>query len=130
VLTLFQRGDPVVVRRVQQRPLAELGVAIISVEEALTAWYARLRRARKRDQLPAVYQRLTETVRLLARLPILTFSEAARTRYEELRARYRRLGRNELRIAGIALEADAAVATRNVRDFGQLEGLRVDAWSE
>jgi tRNA(fMet)-specific endonuclease VapC len=129
VLTLFQRGDPVVVRRVQERPLAELGVAIISVEEELTGWYTRLRRARKRDQLAAVYQRLTDTVRFLARLPILTFSEPAIARYEDLRARHRRLGKNDLRIAAIALEADAAVATRNVRDFGQIEGLHVEDWS-
>jgi tRNA(fMet)-specific endonuclease VapC len=48
VLTLFQRGDPVVVRRVQEHALADLSVSIISVEEELTGWYTRLRRARIR----------------------------------------------------------------------------------
>ena len=33
VLTLFQRGDPVVVGRVQAVPLPQLAVAVISVEE-------------------------------------------------------------------------------------------------
>jgi hypothetical protein len=35
VLTLFQFGDPVVVRRVQAHPLPELAVTIISVEDGL-----------------------------------------------------------------------------------------------
>jgi len=130
VLTLFQHGDPVVVRRVGARPPEELAVTIISVEEELTGWYTRLRRARKRDQLAAVYQRLTSAVRFLAPLPILTFSERAIARFEQLRAPHRRLGANDLRIAAIVLEERAALATRNVRDFQQIKGLPVEDWSK
>lgn len=129
VLTLFQRGDPVVVRRVQALPLPQLAVAIISVEEELTGWYTRLRRARKRDQLAAIYQRLTSAVRFLARFQILTFSEPAIVRFEQLRATHRRLGKNDLRIAAIVLEEGAVLATRNVRDFKQIKGLLVEDWS-
>ena len=130
VLTLFQHGDPAVVRRVGARPPAELAVTIISVEEELTGWYSRLRRARKRDQLAAVYQRLTNAVGFLAPLPILTFSEPAIVRFEQLRAAHRRLGKNDLRIAAIVLEEGAAPATRNVRDFKQIKGLQVEDWSK
>jgi tRNA(fMet)-specific endonuclease VapC len=129
VLTLFQRGDPVVAGRVQARPAEELAVTIISVEEELTGWYTRLRRVRKRDLLAASYQRLTEAVRFLASRQILTFSEAAIERFEQLRKTYRRLGKNDLRIAAIALEEGALLATRNVRDFNQIEGLQVVDWS-
>jgi hypothetical protein len=34
MLTLFQRGDPVVVRRVEAVPLPQLAVTIVSVEES------------------------------------------------------------------------------------------------
>src|SRR5438105_526734 len=105
VLTLFQRGDPVVLRRVQAQPGEQLAITIISVEEELTGWYTRLRRTRKRDQLATVYQRFTDTVRFLAPKQILTFSEPAILRFEQLRAAHRRLGKNDLRIAAIALEA-------------------------
>src|SRR4051794_37900586 len=99
VLTLYQRGEPIVTTRVQSHPLPDLAVAVISVEEELSGWYARLRRARKRDQLAAVYQRLASAVRFLGRFHILTFSEPAIVRFEQLRATHRRLGKNDLRIA-------------------------------
>lgn len=129
VLTLFQRGDPVVVRNVEAHPLPQLAVTIISVEEQLTGWYTRLRRARKRDQLAAVYQRLTNAVRFFARIQILTFSESAIVRFEQLRVRHRRLGTNDLRIAAIVLEEGAVLSTRNVRDFKQIKGLQLEVWS-
>jgi tRNA(fMet)-specific endonuclease VapC len=129
VLTLFQRGDPVTVRRVEARPLSQLVITIISVEEQLTGWYTRLRRARKRDQLAAVYQRLTSAVRFLARFQILTFSEPAISRFEQLHATHRRLGSNDLRIAAIVLEEGAVLATRNARDFKHIKGLQWEDWS-
>jgi tRNA(fMet)-specific endonuclease VapC len=79
VLTLYQLGDPAVVRRVQSLPLSQLGVSVISIEEELTGWYTRLRRARKRDQLARVYQRLTDSVRFLARFQIVSFTEPPRS---------------------------------------------------
>jgi tRNA(fMet)-specific endonuclease VapC len=129
VLTLYQLGDPVVVRRAQAYPLSELGVSVISVEEELTGWYTQLRRARKRAQLARVYQKLTDSIRFLARFQILSFTEPAIVRYEELRAIHRRLGKNDLRIAAIVLEAGASLATRNLRDFRQIKGLRIEGWS-
>ena len=129
VLTLYQRGDPVVVNRVRALPLSELAVPIISVEEELTGWYTRLRRARKREDLAAVYQRLTSAVRFLAHFQILTFSEPAIVRFEQLRAAHRRVGKNDLRIAAIVLEAGAVLATRNMRDFKQVKGLLIEDWS-
>lgn len=129
VLTLFQRGDPGVVRRVQALPIREIAVCIISVEEELTGWYSRLRRARRRDELAEIYNRMTRAVRFLARLQILSFTEPAILRFEDLRKKHRRLGKNDLRIAAIALEEDAVLATRNIRDFNQVNGLRVDDWT-
>src|SRR5690349_18958500 len=91
VLTLFQRGDPVIVERVQAYPLPQLAVTVISVEEQLTGWYTRLRRARRRDQLAAVYEQLAMAVHFLARFQILTFPEPAIARFEEVRATHRRI---------------------------------------
>jgi tRNA(fMet)-specific endonuclease VapC len=129
VLTLYQLGDAGVVRRAQAHPLSQLAVSIISVEEELTGWYTQVRRARKRDQLARVYEKLTNSIRFLARFQILSFTEPAIIRYEVLRAAHRRLGKNDLRIAAIVLEAGACLATRNLRDFRQIKELQLQDWS-
>jgi len=52
----------------------------------------------------------------------------AATKYEELRRQHRRIGRDDLRIAAIALVQDAILVTQNVTDFAAIEGLRVENW--
>src|SRR5262249_6608070 len=100
----------------------------ITVEEELGGWYTRLRQARKREQLAQVYQRMTDSLRFLARVQLLSFSEPAIARYEDLRASHRRVGKNDLRIAAIVLEEDAVLATCNVRDFKPIKGLQIEDW--
>jgi tRNA(fMet)-specific endonuclease VapC len=107
-----------------------LAVCIITVEEELTGWYTRLRRVRRRDQLAQIYQRLTDAVRFLARFQVLSFTEPAIVRYEQLRAIHRRVGKNDLRIAATVLEQGATLATRNFRDFRGIQGLRIENWSK
>src|SRR5881628_2698290 len=51
IMTLYQYGHPRVAQHVLARPVAQLAIAVISVEEELTGWYTKLRRVRKRDQL-------------------------------------------------------------------------------
>src|SRR5207248_2342389 len=119
-----------VVQQVLAHPMTQLAIAIISVEEELTGWYTKLRQVRKRDQLARVYQRLSEAVPFFARFPILSFTEAAIVRYEDLRAAHRRVGKNDLRIAAIALEHGATVVTRNSHDFKQVAGLMIEDWSK
>jgi tRNA(fMet)-specific endonuclease VapC len=129
-MTLYQHGHPRIVQRVLAHPVSELAIAVISVEEELTGWYTKLRQARKRDELARVYQRLSVAVPFFARFQILSFTEPGIVRYEGLRAAHRRIGKNDLRIAAIALENAATVVTRNSRDFKQVRGLTIEDWSK
>ena len=61
ILTLYQMGHAEVVRNVLARPISELAVSAISVEEQLGGWYTRLRRAKKPDEIARVYQMLANT---------------------------------------------------------------------
>lgn len=130
ILTLFQRGDPNVVRNAQSRPPDQLAVTIISVEEQLSGWYTELRQAKKADHLALAYQRMTTAVRFLVRFYILTFGEPAIARYEGLRAAHRRLDKSDLRIAAIVLESGDTLVTRNAKDFRQIAGLHIEDWAK
>jgi tRNA(fMet)-specific endonuclease VapC len=124
ILTLYQTGHAAVVANARKHFGSPLTVSVISVEEQLSGWYTRLRRAKKPDELAAVYQRLTDTAQSLARFRILSFTVAAIRRYEALRAKYPKLSKNDLRIAAIVLEAGGVLVTRNARDFRQVSGSR------
>lgn len=130
ILTLYQRGNAKVIRNVQTCPQDLLAVTIISVEEQLSGWYTELRKAKRVDQLAQVYQRMTDAVRFFIRFNILTFAEPAIVRYQGLRATLRRLDKDDLRIAAIVLEGGDTLVTRNVRDFRQVPGLRIEDWSQ
>jgi tRNA(fMet)-specific endonuclease VapC len=129
ILTLFQRDDPNVVMNVNKHPLKEVGITIISVEEQLTGWYSEVRRAKKPDTLAKAYERLAINVQRLAGLKIVSFTEAAILRYEHLKTLKLQVAKMDLRIAAIALENNAVVVTRNLRDFQRVPNLTVEDWS-
>lgn len=130
ITTFYQYGHPRVAQQVLAHPVAQLAIAVISVEDELTGWYTKRRQVRKRDQLARVYQRLSEAVSFFARFQILSFTEPAIVRYESLRKAYRNVGKNDLRIAAITLEHGAVVVTRNAHDFNQVPRLSIEDWSK
>lgn len=129
MISLLQRGNPVVAAHVGTYDPSEVAATIISVEEQLSGWYTLLRRAKTAKELAPVYERMSETVRFFATLPLLTFTDVAASIYEQLCNQKRRTGRMDLRIAAIALAYGAAVVARNLNDFSGIEGLVVLDWS-
>jgi len=51
-------------------------------------------------------------------------------RYEDLRKSHRKHGKNDLRIAAIALENGGTLIPRNTIDFKEIPGLKIDDWSK
>jgi len=130
ILSLFEKGDPVVTARYATAPPTEVTVSVISVEEMLSGWYTLLRRAKRRDQTVLAYERLASSVEFLATFPVLRFTAAALDRFENLKKARLHVGGQDLRIAAIALEHGATVVTRNVRDFQFIPGLQIEDWSK
>ena len=128
-LSLFLHGEPTVCQRVSRVASDELAVAIITIEEVLTGWYAEVRRARRDDQLVRAYAALQQAVEFFRCVRILPFDQNAVRRCHELRRQHRRVGANDLRIAAIAREHLGIVVTRNAGDFGLIEGLATEDWS-
>ena len=129
-VSLYQHGHSIVCAAVLDHGSSDIVISVLTVEEQLSGWYTELRRAKKAPMLAAVYQRMANTVRFYAKLPILSFTEPTIARYERLKRLKLTIGKTDLRIAAIALEQDSIVVTRNVRDFRQVPGLRIDDWSK
>jgi tRNA(fMet)-specific endonuclease VapC len=129
IVSRLQRGDPAIAQRLADYPPEDVFTTIITVEEQLSGWYTLLRRARRATELVPVYERMTETVRFLRNVPILSFTRASAETYEELRARFPRRGRMDLRIAAIAISHGAVLVTRNLRDFLEIDELTVEDWT-
>ena len=108
-LTLFEHGHPPLQQRLAGLAPGAVGLTIVTIEESLRGRLAALARAPEvQHGLPATAAEI-ELQRLLAlRLPI---------------------GRQDLKIAAIALARDLTVVSRNHRDFGRIPGLKLQDWS-
>ncbi len=129
-LSLLERKDLKILRRLAVASSSELAVTVINVEEQITGWQTYLGRAKTDKDLAAVYEKLANSVRVLSGMRIIGFSEPAIVRYKALSAMRLNVGKMDLRIAAIALEAGATVITRNLRDFGRVPGLNCENWAD
>ncbi len=131
ILTLFQRGTSAILARVAQYSSSEIAISVVTVEEQLSGWYTQLRKAKGPEKLAWAYRRLAANVRFMARLRILDYEEAAINRYEALKRLQLKVRKMDLQIAATALEHfGGTLVTRNVRDFKQVPGLRIEDWSK
>ena len=129
LLSLYQRGHPVLTARVDAHPPQDLSITVITVEEELAGWYSLLRQARRREEQARVYERLAEAIPVLARWRILTMTHSAILRYESLKRMNLNVRKMDLRIAAVVLEHGGVLVTRNVRDFQRVPGLPIEDWS-
>ncbi len=129
ILSLYQRGNSAVCQKVAVHLPVELATTVINVEEQLSGWYALLRATNRHDHLERAYQSLADNIPFLAQFQILGFPETAQMRFEQLLLMKLNVGKMDLRMASIALERNAIVVTRNLRDFQRVPGLVVEDWS-
>ena len=121
ISSLLLRGDAGVAQHVGVKSSDELALTIITVEELLSGWYARIRQAQTDESLARAYVALQQSVEFASRVNLLLFDRAAITRFHQLRRVHRRMGTNDLRIAAITLENDATLVTRNTSDFSLIQ---------
>ena len=72
------------------------------------------------------YRHLAANVRFLSRIQIVDFDEPAIRRCEELKRLKIKVRKMDLRIAATVLDRGGILVTRNVRDFRQVPGLRIE----
>src|SRR5438105_626869 len=129
ILTLLRQSHPKVSQQVASHPPSEVMITVISIEEQLSGWYTQLRQAKTRNVLALIYQRLTDSVKFVGRLPILSFTEPAILRYENLKALKLNIRKKDLCIAAIVLENGGTLITRNLQDFQRVPSLLIENWA-
>ncbi|HYT91900.1 MAG TPA: type II toxin-antitoxin system VapC family toxin [Gemmataceae bacterium] len=122
-LTLYQMGYPPVLQNVARHLADQLAISVITVEEQLTGWQRALHQAKDDARREQVYCRMALTVEALSGWRVLPLSQAALSRHATLVRQRLNVGSNDLKIAASALENNAIVVTRNLRDFGRVSGL-------
>jgi tRNA(fMet)-specific endonuclease VapC len=130
ILTLFQDGHVAVQQHVIATAPADVAITVLSVEAQLSGWYTYIRRAKQVGKLAMAYQSLADNVISLRAFHIIGFDVSSIHRYESLRKLKLGVRKMDLRIAAIALEKNATIVTRNLRDFKQIAGLAVEDWSQ
>jgi tRNA(fMet)-specific endonuclease VapC len=101
----------------------------ISIEEQFSGWSGLSRSAKNHQDQEQAAILLATIVVSWNRFAIVPITEPALRRFDQLVGAKLNVRYNDLRIAAIALELGATVATRNRRDFGRVPGLVIEDWT-
>ena len=103
-------------------------VTIVSVEEQMRGWLARINRLKGLHEQVGAYRELRSLFRFFQEWEIVDFDATAADEVRRLRHAKIRIGTMDLKIAAIALTRNALLLTANLTDFRQIPGLRVENW--
>jgi tRNA(fMet)-specific endonuclease VapC len=125
-LTEFQKGTSPEARHLKQR-LADSADAyattIISAEEIMRGWMAAIRRIQDPQRQINAYAKLRQLFRFFATWTVLEWDDPAADEFAALKQAKTRVGTMDLKIACICLANDAALLSRNRKDFDKVPGL-------
>jgi tRNA(fMet)-specific endonuclease VapC len=113
--------------RLEERGAATL-TTIVNAQEVTEGWCALLNRLPSGEREMKAYSQFRHSLELLTQLPVLPFDPASSATFQQLRGAHRRIGRMDLKIASICIANDILLLTRNLADFRDLPGLRVENW--
>ena len=120
---------PQLSRRLDQHSPSDFFISIVTFQEQVAGWQALLNRRRDARSVVRVYEGFSLLLEGYAGAQISDFSHEAALKFEELRSQRVRIGTMDLRIAATALVRDYTVLTRNLVDFEQVPGLKVEDWT-
>lgn len=99
---------------------------IVSVEEQLRGWLARIAKLHDPHAQVGAYTELGERVNFLAAFTFLPWDSEAADLFQRLRKQKVRIGSMDLKIACIVIAHDAILLTRNSVDFSKVPDLRFE----
>lgn len=134
IVTLLSYGHEKIRARMSHavRANEELAVTVITFMEILRGRFESITKAATAEVLLVAMQRFKESVTLLNDFRQLEIDQRSTRHFSDLTKRKKgpKLKRGDLLIACVALAHDATLITRNLKDFQQVNGLRLDNWAD
>ena len=101
---------------------------IISVEEQMRGWLAKIHGAKDTEKQVAWYDQLAWLIEFLADWQIIAFDQQAAAEFKRLQRLRLHIGSFDLKIAAVARVHNALLLSGNQRDFGRVPELKVESW--
>lgn len=133
IVTLLSYGqtDKLQQRMASVQGSEELAVTIITRMEILRGRFDGIMKAANEDELLKAMDRFRASRDLLNSLRLLEISDAAGQHFKQMmKAKKRPKRRGDMLIACITLAHDALLVTRNIKDYKDVPGLRVENWAD
>lgn len=133
IVTLLSYGQTDTLRqRMAAVPESEeLAVPIITRMEILRGRFDGILKAASEEELLKAMDRFQSSQRLLDSFRLLQVNEEAAQHFKQmLKAKKKPKRRGDMLIACIALAHSALLVTRNVKDYKDVPGLRVENWAD
>lgn len=106
----------------------EVVTSVVSVEENLKGWLARIHAATTPDQEIRAYLKFQNRVEFFAEWIVLSWDIDGSNLQRSFQKQGVRIGTQDLKIAAIAIAHDATLLTRNAKHFGKVPGLKFENW--
>lgn len=131
-MSLLQRGGVEgqrIRRRLRTVPPDDVATTIVSYEEQMRGWLARLARAATLERQIFDYSELKKLLQSYCSFAVLDYDAPAAAEFQRLRTSKLRIGTMDMKIAAVVLANKAVLLTRNSIDFGKVPHLRIEDWS-
>ena len=131
-MSLLQRGGAEgrqIRLRLRASPPDDIATSIVSYEEQMRGWLARLARMTTPERQIFDYGELKKLLQSYCNFAVLHYGAGASAEFQRLLALKLRIGTMDMKIAAIALANNAVLLTRNSTDFGKVPNLRTEDWS-
>jgi tRNA(fMet)-specific endonuclease VapC len=105
-----------------------IATTIVTAEEQLRGLLAQISRTSDPLRQVETYERLQQRLVFFAEWQVLPWDAEAARQFKDFRSQGLRIGSMDLKIACIAIMHDAMLLSRNLTDFEQVPGLKVQDW--
>lgn len=131
-LSVLERGGDEGLRlrqRLGAAPRDEIAATVVSYEEQTRGWLSFVAKARSLEEQVTAYSYLQQHLHVFCAVPLPAFTPDAATVLGRLQKQRVCIGTMDLKIASIALAHNGTLLSRNLQDFQQVPGLRVEDWT-